>query len=252
MNSIDLSIVIPCFNEGENVMQLEHTLFPVVAQLAQQRTVEVIIVDDGSTDDTATHLFALAEKYPVLRLAHHRHNCGIGRALKTGFALARGEWIVTTDADATYRFEELPALLERCDPQVDIVTASPYHPAGGVDNVPAYRLALSRSASSLYRIILHGHIHTYTALFRAYRKEVVQTVPVRFDGFLAVAQLLTEASLQGYRIAEYPTVLHVRVYGQSKARVVRLTWAHLRYMASLIGQRLTQGSARTRLSGGRS
>lgn len=235
---VDLSIVIPCYNEGANVARLDRTLLPVVAQLARTQRVEVVLVDDGSDDDTAEHLLALAERHPEVIVVPHARNQGIGAALRTGFAMARGAWVVTTDADGTYRFDELPQLVARCGPEVDLVTASPYHPQGGVANVPAYRLVLSRGASWLYRLIVGGRIHTYTALFRAYRREVLDHVPVRYDGFLAVAQLLAEASMQGYRVAEYPTVLHVRQYGQSKARVARLTLHHLRFMAGLLRRRL--------------
>ena len=234
---IDLSIVIPCYNEAANVARLDQTLLPVVAQLARTHSVEVILVDDGSSDATASLLLALAERYPEIVLAPHVRNQGIGAALRTGFAAARGAWVITTDADGTYRFDELPSLIARCQPDIDIVTASPYHPRGGVENVPGYRLVLSRSASSLYRLIVGGRIHTYTALFRASRRQVIDSVPVRYDGFLAVAQLLAEASLAGFRIAEYPTVLHVRQYGQSKAKVVRLTLQHLRFMAGLMRRR---------------
>jgi dolichol-phosphate mannosyltransferase len=183
--------------------------------------------------------------HPELRLVPHTHNQGLGAALRTGLTAARGAWIITSDADGTYRFDEIPSLLKRCTADVDIVTASPYHPQGGVENVPGYRLVLSRSASTLYRMIVGGHIHTYTALFRAYRRSVVERVPVRYDGFLAVAQLLTEATLVGFRVAEYPTVLHVRQYGQSKAKVVRLTLQHVRYMAGLVRQRLTHPGIRS-------
>ena len=73
---------------------------------------------------------------------------------------------------------------------------------------------------------------------------MIEQVPVRSDGFLAVAQLLAEASLVGFRVAEFPTVLHVRQYGQSKAKVARIMRAHLRYMAGLVKQRIT-GVSRT-------
>jgi dolichol-phosphate mannosyltransferase len=239
-NQIELSIVIPCFNEGENVATMEQALFPIVAELARQISVEVIVVDDGSTDDTTERLLALMQRHAELTVVPHERNQGIGAALRTGFAHARGAWIVTTDADGTYRFEELSGLLALRAPGVDIITASPYHPAGGVENVPTYRLLLSRGASLLYRAIVGGHIHTYTALFRAYRRQVIENVPLRSDGFLAVAQILAEAMLNGYRVAEYPTVLHVRRYGQSKARVLRIMLAHLRFMAHLIRQRMQQ------------
>lgn len=241
---IDVSIVIPAYNEGQNIARLEQTLFGVVAELQRRMRVEVVIVDDGSSDDTAEQLLQLAARHQELVVVPHKHNMGLGAALRTGFAAARGAWIVTADSDGTYRFNEIGALLEKRAPGVDIVTASPYHPAGGVENVPAYRLVLSRGASTLYRLIVGGHIHTYTALFRAYRREVIEQVPVRSDGFLAVAQVLAEASLLGFRVAEYPTVLHVRQYGQSKAKVARIMRAHLRYMAGLVRQRVV-GTSRT-------
>ncbi len=242
--AIDVSIVIPAFNEGQNIERLEESLFPVVAELERHMRVEVVIVDDGSSDDTAEQLTQLAARHAQLIVVSHRHNQGLGAALRTGFAAARGAWIVTADSDGTYRFSEIGALLARRTPGVDVVTASPYHPQGGVENVPAYRLVLSRGASTLYRLIVGGHIHTYTALFRVYRREVIEQVPVRSDGFLAVAQLLAEASLVGFRVAEFPTVLHVRQYGQSKAKVARIMRAHLRYMAGLVKQRIT-GVSRT-------
>lgn len=245
-STINVSLVIPCYNEGPNVARLEQTLFPVLAELTPQMTLEVIAVDDGSSDDTAARLHELAHRHRELVVVPHAQNMGIGAALRTGFAAARGAWIVTTDCDGTYRFSELPRLLALRAPGVDVITASPYHPQGGVENVPAYRLVLSRGASSLYRLIVGGHIHTYTALFRAYRREVLDAVPVRSDGFLAVAQILAEASLLGYRVAEYPTVLHVRQYGQSKAKVVRIMRAHLRYMLGLIKLRLTRRTSPVR------
>jgi dolichol-phosphate mannosyltransferase len=235
---IDLSIIIPCFNEGPNVGRLEATLLPVIADLSRRERVEVILVDDGSRDDTPQRLRELAMSHPEFVVVTHVQNRGLGAALRSGIAAARGEWIVTTDADGTYRFAEIPALLTRRGPAIDVITASPYHPRGGVENVPAYRLILSRGASTLYRLIVGGQVHTYTALFRAYRREVLQTVPVRSDGFLAVAQLLAESILSGFAVAEYPTVLHVRRYGQSKAKVARIMRAHLRYMAGLLIARL--------------
>ncbi|WP_026369851.1 glycosyltransferase family 2 protein [Kallotenue papyrolyticum] len=234
----DLSIVIPCYNEGESLGQLESALLPIIAELRRRARVELILVDDGSRDDTPQRLARLAAHDRDTVVVTHAYNRGIGAALRSGIAVARGAWIVTTDADGTYRFDEIPALLAMRAPTVDIVTASPYHPRGGVMNVPAYRLVLSRGASVLYRLIVGGQVHTYTALFRAYRREVLEQVPVRSDGFLAVAQLLAEALLSGYSVAEYATVLHVRRYGQSKARVARITGAHLRYMASLLITRL--------------
>lgn len=229
-----LSIVVPCFNEADNVDSLRNDFFPVVQQLAYSMgEVEVIFVDDGSRDGTWDALRGAFESMclPGVTVLFEQHpvNRGLGAAIRTGFAASHGDVVVTTDSDGTYRFSEISGMLDALKPDVDIVTASPYHPQGGVANVPGYRLVLSRGSSLLYRILVDWDIHTYTALFRAYRREVVKNVPFESDGFLAGTELMVGAMLRGYRVAEYPTVLHSRVHGASKAKLMRTIRAHLKF-----------------------
>lgn len=235
----DLSIIIPCYNEAENVTRMAETLFPVVDELAHTQTVEVVLVDDGSRDNTLASLEILAAQRPGVSVVRHEQNRGLGAAMRTGYAHARGEVLVTTDSDGTYPFTEIPKMLALLTPEVDLVVASPYHPQGGVEGVPRYRLLLSQGASLLYRVLLKWDVHTYTAMFRAVRREVAQRTPSEATGFLMPAEFLANALLLGYRVAEFPTVLHVRRYGQSKARVARIILAHLRFQMRLIGYRLT-------------
>jgi hypothetical protein len=110
-----------------------------------------------------------------------------------------------------------------------MVTAAPYHPQGAVAGVPAYRLLLSRGASASYRLLVDHHVYTYTALFRAYRRNVLESVPFYANGFLAGTELLVNGLRMGYQVAEYPTTLHVRVYGVSKAKMIRTIKAHLAF-----------------------
>ena len=134
---MDLSIIIPCMNEEDNVPKLAAEFMPVAAELARTQSVEVIFIDDGSTDHT---LSALTDAFGggrapagvTVRFEKHPANLGLGAALRTGYAAAHGRIIVSTDADGTYRFDTIPALLKTLTPEVDIVTASPYHPQGHV------------------------------------------------------------------------------------------------------------------------
>lgn len=237
---MDLSIVIPCYNEAENVPKIRAEFFSVATDLAKAHSLEVIFVDDGSTDGTWQALMDTFGHEPHIPIRFERHeiNRGLGAAIRTGFTAARGEVVVTTDSDGTYRFSEIPALLSCLTPDIDIVTASPYHPAGGVEGVPAYRLLLSRGSSVIYRFLVNWHIHTYTCLFRAYRREVIEHVAFESDGFLAGTELLVKGMLMGYRVAEYPSVLHSRVFGTSKAKLVRTILAHLRFQARILLHRL--------------
>jgi dolichol-phosphate mannosyltransferase len=234
---MDLSIVIPCCNEAENVGLLERELLPVVEQLRRDCAVEIVFVDDGSSDGTGDLLERRFGGDPLVRVVRHERNRGLGAALRTGFAQARGGVVVTTDSDATYAFSLIVPLLDRLQPGVDLVTGSCYHPAGGVVNVPAYRILLSRSASLLYRLILAWRVHTYTCLFRAYRREVVETVPFQSDDFLAVTELLANAIRLGYRVDELPCTLRARRFGSSKARIARIIRSHLRFQAHLLAAR---------------
>ena len=133
---MDLSIVIPCCNEEDSVPHLADKLFPVVEALRRGCAVEIVFVDDGSTDATYARLQDITRSHSDTRIVQHPANRGLGAALRTGFAHARGDVVVTTDSDGTYRFTEIPALLAGLKPGVDIVTASPYHRRGRVANVP--------------------------------------------------------------------------------------------------------------------
>ncbi len=245
-----LSIVVPCYNEEESIPAMRSTFLPVVRSLVGSTVggvdvisdVEVVFVDDGSRDNTAQVLretfAALEEPHICWRFETHTVNRGLGAALRTGFAAAEGDVVVTTDSDGTYRFETVPALLALLAPGVDIVTASPYAPGGSVENVPGYRLLLSRGSSMLYRLLVDWKVHCYTALFRAYRRDIVKRINFQADGFLAGTELMVIAMLQGAHVVEFPTVLHARAAGVSKAKLKRTIKAHLIFQNEIAAHRL--------------
>jgi dolichol-phosphate mannosyltransferase len=237
-----LSIVIPLYNEVENISKLEGEFLPVVGEIAENHHVEVVFVDDGSTDGTWEVLDTFAKSSNSrMRFCLERHpeNRGLGAALRTGFMAASGEVIISTDSDASYKFSEIPSLLSLLTPEVDIVTASPYHPDGEVVGVAAYRLILSRGSSLIYRLLLDWGIRTYTCLFRAYRREVIEEVTFDCDDFQAVTEILVKGMLLGYRVAEYPAVLHKRLFGESKVKLGKTIIDHLRFQALVLLHRLS-------------
>lgn len=243
---MNLSIIIPCFNEVENVAKLKSEFLPIIQQMANNGSIgsvataqiEVIFVDDGSHDGTLNALWLAFAELAIpgisFQFIQHKINRGLGAALRSGFDLAQGTVLLTTDCDGTYRFSEIPALLMRLTVDVDLVTASPYHPEGGVAGVPAYRLLLSRGSSAIYRLLADRQIYTYTALFRAYRREVIESVPFQSSGFLAGTELLVNSIRLGYRVAEYPTILYARTFGVSKAKLMRTVYAHLGFQLNTL------------------
>jgi dolichol-phosphate mannosyltransferase len=121
---------------------------------------------------------------------------------------------------------------------MDIVVASPYHPRGKVVGVSPYRLLFSRGSSMIYRLLVKWNLHTYTSLFRVYRRQVVKTVQFDSDGFLAGTELLVKAMLAGYEVGEFPAVLYSRVFGESKAKIMRTIQAHLKFQFRILLHRL--------------
>lgn len=107
-----LSVICPCLNEAESLPALVARLRPVLRQLAeeQRQPVELILIDDGSTDETWTRMETLRLAWPLIRTARHPITRGIAAAWNTGVAQASGEWICVLDADLQYRPEEIPRL----------------------------------------------------------------------------------------------------------------------------------------------
>jgi len=244
-----LSVVVPCFNEEDNIEKLKTEFFPVMENLLGSKldgglvdSIEIIFVDDGSRDNTYNVLKeafgAYSHQSITIKFEKHTVNRGLGAALRTGFGVVTGDIVLTTDSDGTYHFSTIPSLLEHLKGKVAIVTASPYHPQGEVVGVPGYRIFLSRGSSLLYRILLSWRVHTYTALYRAYRREVIDQIPFTADDFLGGTELMVKAMLKGYQIDEFPAALHRRMFGVSKAKLLKTIKSHLNFQARLVLHRL--------------
>ncbi|MBN1284722.1 MAG: glycosyltransferase family 2 protein [Anaerolineae bacterium] len=240
MKQMRVSLIIPAYNESEGVSQTTQALAPVLARLRERYETEIVFVDDGSTDTTARQLEEVYRDDAGVRIVPHGVNRGLGAALRTGFAHAGGDIVVTTDFDGTYAFSNIPALIQKLlDDGVDIVTASPYHPEGRVEGVPGYRLLFSFGASLLYRLLVRWGVHTWTALFRAYRRPVIEAISFESDDFLAGTELLVKALRAGFAISEFPTILRVRTFGQSSIKIARVTRAHLKFQLRILWATLT-------------
>jgi dolichol-phosphate mannosyltransferase len=156
----------------------------------------------------------------------------------TGLREARTEIVCSIDCDCSYDPLELKHMIPLLAGDVDLVTASPYHPAGGVRNVPGWRLSLSSGASWLYRRVLRSPLHTFTSCFRVYRRSSVLDLPITQRGFLGMAEILGQLLLRNGRVVEHPAVLNVRLFGASKMKTLRTIAGHLRLMSQLSRQRM--------------
>lgn len=225
-----LTLVIPCFNEASGLDQLADRLESLLSVPARHPIREVIFVDDGSQDETLAGLKQRFRDKSWARIVHHETNRGIAGAIKTGIQNAHYDWVATMDADCTYDPSQLEILAESLSEDVAVVTASPYHPAGQVIGVPAWRLWLSRLASTAYRFLFNHPLHTYTSCFRIYRKSSLSSLPSTQDGFVGIAEILWQIDRRGERIIEVPATLSTRRVGYSKMRTIPVIAQHMRFM----------------------
>ncbi|MBL8730810.1 MAG: glycosyltransferase family 2 protein [Planctomycetes bacterium] len=233
-----LAIVVPLKDEEHGLDALLVELDAVKGRLADVARCEFVFVDDGSSDRTWPLLQQLAGTRADSRLVRHPHNRGVAAAIRTGLLATDAPLAASIDGDLSYDPMELRAMLARLD-EADVVTASPYHPAGGVRNVPGWRLLLSRTLSAAYRLLLRRPIRTWTACFRVYRREVVSPLPLVHEGFLGTAELLVRVLRRGGRVVEHPCVLEARLFGFSKMRVLRTIRGHLRLLWQVARGRIT-------------
>jgi glycosyltransferase involved in cell wall biosynthesis len=226
---MDLSIVIPMFNEAENA---EATLRKVKEALSSfDGAYEIIAVNDGSLDNTFGILNSLTKQNGELKVISYPKNIGRGMALRKGFRESIGEIVVSIDADLSYSPHYILDLVNtlKKEPEIDLVLASPYMPGGGVKNVPSLRLWVSKWGNKILRLAMPNRIYTSTGIFRAYRKKVLDSLELESDGKEIHLEILSKALALGYRVKESPAILTGRKRGKSKFKFRKTAISHLAF-----------------------
>jgi dolichol-phosphate mannosyltransferase len=239
-----LSLIIPVFNESDCVAESAANLLSALTYLRTTYSID-ILVDDGSRDNTANLLNQAFAEIPDVKIISHAQNHGVGAALRTGFFHATGEILITTDFDGTYPFSTIPQLVARIIvDQADIVVASPYHPNGSIQRSTGHHVFLDGGMSMLYRLMVSSRVYTWTSLFVAYQRHVVERIPLNSNSALVGTELLVKAIDAGFKVSELPLNLQQRASGRSRSSALKLTLAHVGYLAQLpmrvVGRRISQ------------
>lgn len=240
---MQIILALPAYNEAENLRPLiEHALrvFETAGFDAQ-----ILIVNDGSTDETAAVAEQLAENAPVT-VIHHPENRGLGQAIMTGLRAATerikspDDVIICMDADNTHSPDYIPGMAEKIwRENFDIVIASRYQPGSREVGVPPFRLLLSRGARMVFQIILRlPGVRDYTCGFRAYRASLIQEALtlhgdnlIQREGFACTDELLVRLSRQTSRITEIPfTLRYDQKKSPSKLPLFKTIWETLKLL----------------------
>ena len=208
-------MVIPTYNEAESVVEV------IDRVLAGEPRADVLVVDDGSPDGTAELVQKRGEGEPRVHLMERSGKQGLGAAYRAGFGwgLERGyDALVEMDADLSHPPERLPALLDGLA-AADLVIGSRYVPGGRTVNWSRGREAISRVGNTYVRLALRVPVHDATAGYRAYRREVLEELPVesiRSNGYCFQVEMAHKAWQEGFRVAEVPITFTERASGMSK------------------------------------
>ena len=207
-----LTVIVPCFNEAGLVEETVAAIWAAAPALPVE--VEVLLVDDGSTDDTAAGMARLCDRYPRTRMRRNPRNLGLGRSVLGAYAdVAPGSWVTVIPGDNEFVFASVARLLEVRD-RFDLVL--------GYLHNPVIRPLGRRLASSAFMGVsrfLYGFPYRYLNGMKLYRVEVFQGIDVISSGHAFNAELLAKALLRNpdLRIGEAPFVARGRSNGSSKA-----------------------------------
>jgi glycosyltransferase involved in cell wall biosynthesis len=231
---LSLSIVLPAYNEQDNIEAAVRTAAGAAASLCPEY--EVVVVDDGSRDATAERLRALEpEMNGHLRVLRHQRNLGYGAALRAGFRAARGDLVFYTDSDNQFDLRELGAAL----PLMEDHDAVLGYRVRRQD--PFARLLTSAVFNRITCLALGIRVRDLNCSFKLFRRDLLQSLPLASDDFFIDAELAACLQRAGARCTQIPVRHLPRVFGQSTVRasdVPRTLRALVRMRARMRGQAL--------------
>lgn len=218
MGSVEVSIVVPTYNERENIGALIDRLLELFAD----RSFEVLVVDDSSPDGTGDVVSSYDDERVTL-LSRTEKN-GIGAALHAGYDAAQGTYILSTDADFSFDPKRLLDILASLESGYDLVVAN-RHSGGAVYERRNARVkikgALSRSGNAMLTRLLGVPVDDLSANFRGIGSEVWRSLHVRETGNVMLGEMIYRAHRAGYRVGQIPIDFRDRVQGESKTSLVR-------------------------------
>ncbi len=210
----DVSVVFPAFNEELNLEAVVTSALTILPRFT--RSFEIIIVNDGSKDQTgvvAGRLAGLSEKVKVI---HHPHNRGYGAALKSGIEQAKMDLVFFCDSDGQFAIEDISRLLEWID-QYDMVIG--YREKR---QDPRHRLLNAKAWNLLVRFLLGLKVHDIDCAFKLFRREIFERIQIDTVGAMVNTEILARALRSGFKLKEVPVRHFRRLYGEQTGARLRV------------------------------
>lgn len=203
-----VTIAIPAYNEGQIIRETVASIHKAFSTSGDFSGFEILVVDDGSTDDTALQVAASTEYGKTVFLVSHGTNLGRGSAVRTAMANFRGEALVILDADLSYSPQTgIDLALPILKGEADVTLASPYSSGGSVRNVPLARAQISKIGNKILSRAFRPPRPTSTSIVRGYAREFLSGLSLLSSGKELNLELLYKAELLGFRIMDVPAAL---------------------------------------------
>ena len=214
----ELSVVIPAYNESEN---LEVTIPPLIQALNKAGIGhEVLVVNDNSTDQTEAVLQRMGEVYPTLRWIKNSPPNGFGLAVRAGLQAFTGDAVVIVMADGSDLPADVVAFYRKLEEGYDCVFGSRFMPGGKVVDYPLHKKILNRLANNFIRVLFQLRYNDMTNAFKCYRRHVIQGLnPLLAHHFNLTVELPLKAIIRGYSYSVIPNAWYNRKQGVSKLKI---------------------------------
>ncbi len=208
LNKTTLSIIVPCYNEEAILQASLDTIVNYMDTKCCKYAWEILLINDGSKDNTGVIADSYATLNNKIRVIHHPTNLNLGNALQTGFRNSRGEVIVVLDVDLSYCVDYIGEMTDKLiENAADIVIASPYMKGGKVTAVPFSRRVMSRWVNRFMRIAAQDKFHTYTSMVRAYKGSFIKTLNLKTKDYEISPEILYKGMILRAKIIEIPAHL---------------------------------------------
>jgi glycosyltransferase involved in cell wall biosynthesis len=204
-----VSAFFPCYNDALSIPKMVRDVHVVLT--ASVDDYEIIVVDDGSSDDSVAVLRALQDEIPELRLVEHERNRGYGGALLSGFAAAKYEWVFYTDGDAQYDASELGRCIDAAAHDVDIVQG---YKLGRGD--AWYRRVIGRAYHHVVRLLFGLRVRDTDCDFRLIRRRLLDAVELSSTSGVICVEMMRKFQVAGARFAEVGVSHYPRPHGRSQ------------------------------------
>jgi len=204
-DAMSISVFFPCHNEQDTIEPLVQRAYAVLAEISDD--FEILIVDDGSTDQTGAIANRLAEQIAAVRVVHHPVNRGYGAALQSGFRAARKDLVFYTDGDGQFDIDELVGILPLVA-EADVVSCYRLNRREGwIRRFNAWGWALA------VRWVLGLRLRDIDCAFKLYRRAVIEQIDMKSTGALIDAEMLARAQRKGFRIVQHGVHHYPRTAG---------------------------------------